>query len=108
MIASATFDKVRPLIASGDWVASDHALQRVDENGIIVGDLVASIASGEPVEDYPTYHAGPCVLTLQADRSGMVHALWGLRSGTDRPAVLITAYRPDPTRWHDDHRTRRP
>jgi hypothetical protein len=44
---------------------------------------------------------------LQADRNGPVHALWGLEKGQDRPAVLITVYRPDPAQWHDDNRTRR-
>ena len=105
---SETFDRVRGLVELGDWRASDHALQRVAEHAIIASDLVDGIAGAMVVEDYPDYHAGPCVLVLQNDRDGPVHALWGLEKGTDRPAVLITAYRPDREHWQDDNRTRRP
>ena len=105
---SATFDMVRRLVEAGDWRASDHGLQRLGEQAIIASDLVDGIGAAVVVEDYPDYHAGPCVLVFQKDRDGPVHALWGLEKGTDRPAVLITAYRPDPERWEDDYRTRKP
>jgi hypothetical protein len=104
---SDTFKAICLLVGQDDWRASDHALQRIAESGIIVSDLTNSISGGVVVEDYPGYHAGPCTLVLQMERNGPVHALWGLQAGTARPAVLITAYRPDPTRWHADNRTRR-
>jgi hypothetical protein len=103
---SQTFDRVRELVRRGDWRASDHALQRMTEHTIIGSDLADGIESGVAMEDYPSYHAGPCVLVLQSARAGPVHALWGLETGTARPAVLVTAYRPDPTRWSSDNRTR--
>ncbi len=31
-----------------------------------------------------------------------VHAVWGVPKGTDYPAVLVTAYRPDPGKWTED------
>ena len=104
---STTFDRVRGLVKLGDWSGSDHALLRLEENGIVASDLADRIDLGLVIEDYPDYYAGPCILVLQEDGGGPVHALWGLKKGTDRPAVLITAYRPDPTRWLDDNRTRR-
>lgn len=105
---SAVFDIVCRLVEDGDWRASDHGLQRLGEENIIASDLVDGIDSAVVVEDYPDYHAGPCVLVLQPDHEGPVHALWGLEKGTDRPAVLVTAYRPEPERWQDDYRTRKP
>ena len=103
----ASFDKIRALIANDDWQASDHSLQRLYEKGIVVSELADGIAGSAVVEDYPSYHKGPCVLVLQTISTGPVHALWGLMSGTERPAVLITAYHPDSKRWHTDNRTRR-
>lgn len=105
---SPTFERVRALVRQENWRVSDHALQRMADQDIIGSDLADCIDGGIAIEDYPSYHAGPCVLVLQSDRTGPVHSVWGLEKGTDRPAVLVTAYRPDLTRWHDDNRTRKP
>jgi hypothetical protein len=104
---SATLDRIRELVGNDDWRASGHAMQRLTEYNILASDLADAIEGGVAVEDYPGYHAGPCVLVLQADRNGPVHALWGLELETERPAVLVTVYRPDRTRWHEDNRTRK-
>jgi len=38
-------------------------------------------------------------LTFSKERSGNpVHVVWGVLKGLDNPAVLVTAYRPDPER----------
>jgi hypothetical protein len=36
-----------------------------------------------------------------------VHAVWGIPKGATGPAVLVTAYRPDPSRWSEDFMRRR-
>jgi hypothetical protein len=74
----------------------------------MISDLAKDIELALVVEDYPSYNAGPCVLVLQSDRFGPLHALWGQELGTHRPAILITTYRPDTERWQADNRTRKP
>jgi len=48
------------------------------------------------------------VLVLQFDCDDRpVHAVWGIPKELPSPAVLVTAYRPDPKRWNDDFTERR-
>lgn len=105
---SATFLKILELVAKRQAIISRHGYKKLFKDGILFRDLTAGIAKGEPIEDYPDYAKGPCVLVLQHDRNGQpVHALWGIAKGQESPAVLVTAYRPDPARWSSDFRRRR-
>jgi hypothetical protein len=104
VLSSAIID----LIASGDRRFSAHAVRELVNDGILVGPLLETIETSIIVEEYPGYHKGPCVLFLQRDETGRpVHLLWGLPSGQSRPAVLITAYRPEESQWDTSFTRRR-
>ena len=107
-MTSRAFPRIAALVSSGEYVFSRHALKEATEDGLLAQDLIEGVLSGEVIEDYPDYHAGPCCLVFQLDRCGKpLHALWGLRKGTDEPAVLITCYRPDPDLWDETLRRRK-
>ena len=102
-----TLERIRRLVASGVVRVSEHGYDELAEDGLTATELIDGIAGAALVEDYPDLPKGPCVLVLQKDaRQRPVHAVWGIPTGADSPAVLVTAYRPDPTQW-DETFTRR-
>jgi hypothetical protein len=47
------------------------------------------------------------VLVLQKDDKGLlIHVVWGIPKDKKRPAVIVTAYRPDPKLWSKDLKRR--
>lgn len=106
---SETLEKIRQLVREGSVRISDHGYDELAADEIYAGELLSGVATAQLVEDYPAYGKGPCVLVLQADRQGRpVHAVWGIPKGRTDPAVLITAYRPDPDLWENGLLRRRP
>jgi hypothetical protein len=104
---SETLRQIKALAARGDIKISDHGYDELAEDGLLAKDLVESLPDAELLEDYPDFPKGPCALVLQRDRDGKaIHAVWGIPRGETGPAVLVTAYRPDPKKWTDDFRRR--
>ena len=93
----------------GEVRISDHGWEELEADEISVRDVVSSLDSALAVEDYPEFGKGPSVLALHHDREGNpVHVVWGIPKGHTSPAVLVTAYRPDPERWDASFMRRRP
>lgn len=100
---SETLEKVFELVGRKQVMISSHGYDELAAGGIPVRDIVSGIAKAVVVEDYPNYRKGPCVLVLQEDSLGSpIHVVWGIPRGRSSPAVVVTAYRPDPRRWSSD------
>ncbi len=105
---SRTLDSIRRLISEDKVRVSEHGYDELAADGLLARELVEGVANAEIVEDYPGYPKGPCVLLLQRTKDGRpVHAVWGLPAGHASPAVLITAYLPDPEKWEPGFKRRR-
>jgi hypothetical protein len=101
---SQTLERIKILIDLGEVVVSAHGYDELARDHILVREVVEGITNSLIVEDYPKYGKGPCTLVLQRDQQGNpLHVVWGIPKGKSSPAVLITAYRPDPNCWYDDY-----
>ena len=104
---SETLRRVQSLVLAGDYLISDHGFDELAKDGILPGEALTGITTAIAVEDYPDRRRGPSVLALQNDANGrLIHVLWGIPAGRRRPAVLVTAYRPDPDLWDSDFKRR--
>jgi len=105
---SEIWDNIASLIENRDILISEHGYDEIAADGLTVREIVAGSAESIVLEEYPDYSKGPRVLTMIKDHDGNpIHAVWGIPRGSTSPAVLVTAYRPDPKRWSDGFKRRK-
>jgi len=105
---SSILAQIQALVARGEVRLSLHGFRELAADDILLDDLLDGAGSAVLIEDYADASRGPTVLVLQRDSADRpVHVVWGIRKDTTGPAVLVTAYRPDPLRWSSDFMKRR-
>jgi len=105
---SKRFEEIRRLVHKSAVRISEHGYDELSAEAILAREVVEGVADAIVVEDYPEYPKGSCVLVLQKDRKNQpIHVVWGIPKGHSSPAVLVTAYRPDPELWESSFLRRR-
>src|SRR5690606_30656016 len=100
-------DRIRQRIDSGKFRVSDHAQGRLDERGLLLSDILASVASWSIIETYESGRMGPSFLAKHVLPGGPIHAVWGMIEENAVHAVLVTVYLPDKEKWDEQFTIRR-
>lgn len=80
---------------------TNHAVEEAEDDRLLLDEILASVLSGELIEDYPRDKPYPSCLIYGRNQEGQaIHSVWAYNEDTDW-AVLVTVYRPDPARWID-------
>ncbi len=95
--SEVALENIRRLAATDAVRVTQHALQEMAEDDVVLGDVLAAIRSGEILENYADHRRGPCCLLLGYTHEGRpLHVV----CTTIQPAlVLITVYEPQPPKW---------
>jgi hypothetical protein len=105
---SELLERIKSLVKVEEVRISEHGYDELSEDGIFVRDAIRGVSESVAVEEYPPSGRGPAVLVLEFDRGKEpIHVVWGIPAGHESPAVLITAYRPNPEIWDSDFMKRR-
>ena len=79
----------------------------MDERGMLLSDILASVPSWSIVEVYENSRMGPSLLAKHELPTGPAHAVWGMIDENAVHAVLVTVYLPDKETWDEQFTIRR-
>jgi hypothetical protein len=82
-----------------------HAVMRMFERAIAAEDVLAALANGRVIEDYPHDTPYPSCLWLGFTGGKPLHIVFADKPDGER--IIITLYYPNPTLWGADYATRR-
>ena len=83
-----------------------HAIERMFERGIGVKDIRLALENGETIENYADEAAYPGRLILSRRGRRALHVV-AADNLAGAETIVVTGYRPDPTRWTEDFKQRR-
>lgn len=87
---------------------TNHADEEAADDNLSFEEIYFSVIHGNIIENYPDDFPYPSCLVLGKTFSGdPIHSVWAYNPSNEW-AVLVTAYRPDPSRWVDWKERRKP
>ncbi len=105
---SEILSRVQMLVQRGEYRVSRHGFRELAADDIVVEDAVTGVAAAMVVEECADSRKEPSVLVLQRDGGNRpIHVMRGIPKAAGTPAVLVTAYRPEPELWSEDFAKRK-
>lgn len=89
-----------------DLIFRVHALERMFERSVSVGDIQHVLTVGDLLETYPKDVPYPSYLVLGFARGRALHVV-AADNVQAKQTIIITVYEPDPKRWGSDFKRRR-
>lgn len=97
-------EKMRQFCKAGKIRWSSHVVSRMMERMIFRQEVLDTILSGEVIEDYADDFPLPSCLILGIHEQKPLHVVAAI---SDSDIVIVSAYRPDESRFEPDFKTRR-
>jgi hypothetical protein len=86
---------------------TDHVDEEAEADKLTFDEIYFPVLHGEVIEEYPTEKPYPsCLIYGQTFSGDPVHSVWAYNE-SNKWAVLITVYRPDPNQWIDWRKRRK-
>ena len=78
---------------------TEHADEEAQNDELSFEEVFTSVLEGEIIEQYPDEKPYPsCLIYGKNLKNEPIHSVWAYNTET-KASVLITVYRPDPSRW---------
>ena len=105
---NSTLEKIQQLVKLNDVRISEHGYDELINDNLTAKEVINGVSNAKLIEDYPNFPKGPAALVLQKDKNNNpIHVVWGIPKGHQKPAVLVTAYRPSKQYWQNNFMERK-
>jgi hypothetical protein len=94
---AAAIKHVRELASTGSLRITQHAQQEMVHDAVSLDDVLAVIANGNVLENYPTHKRGACCLVHGCTNVG--RDLHVVCTSSNPMLIIITVYEPKPPVW---------
>lgn len=96
---------IKTKVTNGEYQIKLHALQRINERGILGNDIKEALLNCKVIEDYPHDKRGhSCLVCGKIDNEKNLHIVCGLTKDT---VWIVTIYEPDPKEWETPQKRRK-
>jgi hypothetical protein len=105
MMGHDFFTLIQEKVKMKDYIISLHAAGEAEKDDIELHEILEALLTGTVIEEYPSDPRGHSCLAHGCCAGRNLHVCCGMRGSR---AAIITVYIPDPEKWIDFTKRRRP